>query len=257
MRLAAVVAAGLCAAVFAGRAAAAGSDTSISSNWSGYAATGTSATGAPTTFSVVSGTWVQPAVTCTPGQASWSAFWVGLGGFGQGSQALEQIGTDADCGADGRPVYAVWYELVPDAAVHVRLRVSAGDRLNAVVVVHGSEVILRLHNLTRNTVFTRKVSASALDLTSAEWIAEAPARCGGSGCNVLPLADFGTVTFTGAAAVGDGRPAPLASWTVNPIELLAGDRLTRAASYSGALPSAVGSDGGSFSIAYSDALPSP
>jgi hypothetical protein len=256
MRPALVLAAAVTAAL-AGTAAAARADNSISSNWSGYAATGTTASGAPTTFGVVAGSWVQPAVTCEAGRATWSSFWVGLGGFGEGSQALEQIGTDADCTAEGQPVYRVWYELVPDYAVHVRLRVDAGDHLSAVVVVHGTQVIVRLRNLTRDTVFTRKVTASVLDLTSAEWIAEAPSNCDGSGCSILPLANFGTVTFTGAAAVGDGRAAPLASWTVTPIELVAGDRLTRAPTGSGALPSPVGADGGSFSIAYTDELPAP
>ncbi len=258
MRVGVLLAAAACAAGFAGTASAAGNgSSSVSSNWAGYAVTGTNAAGGPTTFNVVSASWVQPAAKCTVGSARWSSFWVGLGGFGEGSQALEQIGTDADCASTGQPVYAVWYELVPDEAVHVRLKIDAGDHLNAVVVVHGSQVIVRLRNLTRNTVFTRTVTARALDLTSAEWIAEAPSTCGGAGCEVLPLANFGTVSFSGAAAVGDGKPAPLASWTATPIELLAGDRLSPAASYSGALPSAVGTDGGSFSISYSDELPAP
>lgn len=256
MRLAGLLAASVAAATFVGTAAAS-ADTSISSNWAGYAATGSTADGAPTTFSVVSGSWVQPAVTCVPGRATYSSFWVGLGGFGQGSQALEQIGTDSDCTADGAQVYGVWYELVPDFAVHVHLRLSPGDHLNAVVVVHGTQVIVRLRNLTRGTVFTRKVTAKVLDLTSAEWIAEAPSNCDGGACSILPLANFGTVTFGAAAAVGDGRAAPLSTWTVNPIELFAGDRLSPAPASTGALPSPVGPDGGSFSIAYSDELPAP
>ena len=255
MRLAVLLAAG--AAALAGTAAPANADTSISSNWAGYAATGTAANGAPTSFSVVSGTWVQPAVRCTPGQPSYSSFWVGLGGFDEFSQALEQVGTDADCSADGTAAYGVWYELVPDFAVHVHLRLSPGDRVNAVVVVHGNHVIVRLRNLTRGTVFTRTVKASALDLTSAEWIAEAPSNCDGTGCTILPLADFGTVAFSAAAALGDGHAAPLSSWTVTPIELFAGDRLSPAPTSTGALPSPVGADGGSFSISYSDELANP
>lgn len=256
MRIAALLAAAAGAAAFAG-AATASADTSISSNWSGYAATGTAADGTPTTFSVVSGSWVQPAVTCVPGQASYSSFWVGLGGFGEGAQALEQVGTDSNCRADGSQAYGVWYELVPDYAVHVHLRLSPGDHVSAVVVVHGTQVIVRLRNLTRGTVFTRKVTARVLDLTSAEWIAEAPSNCNGGACSILPLANFGTVTFSTAAAVGDGRAAALSAWTVNPIELLAGDRLSPTPTSTGALPSPVGPDGGSFSIAYSDELPAP
>src|SRR3954451_2790503 len=86
--------------------AAAATSTETSSNWAGYVTTGGS-------FSNVTATWVQPTVTCTPGVVSYSSFWVGLGGYGDGSQALEQIGTDADCTGSGRPVHSAWWEIVP------------------------------------------------------------------------------------------------------------------------------------------------
>src|SRR5271156_2413075 len=70
----------------------------MSSNWAGYAVTGTSKS--PVRFRTVSAHWVQPSVPCTSGQ-SYSGFWVGLGGYRQSSQALEQIGTDADCSSSG------------------------------------------------------------------------------------------------------------------------------------------------------------
>jgi hypothetical protein len=241
---------------FASTAGAATGDLSLSSNWAGYAVTGTEANGSPTSFSVVSGSWTQPIASCT-GAPTWSSFWVGLGGFDETSQALEQIGTDSDCDASGRPVYYVWYELVPEPPVQVRLKLSPGDRVSAVVVVHGTSVILRLRNLTRNTVFTRHSTVSTTDVTSAEWIAEAPSNCDGPSCDVLPLTNFGTVSFTGAATVGDGRAAPLASWTVTPIELVGDGRLAAMPASSGAVPSPVGADGGSFSISYSDELPAP
>src|SRR6266542_1976121 len=65
----------------------------VSTNWSGYAVTVSS-----TTFASVTGTWVQPTVDCSTatGQA-YSAFWVGLGGATDGSETLEQIGTDENC----------------------------------------------------------------------------------------------------------------------------------------------------------------
>lgn len=242
---------------FASSAGAATSDLSLSSNWAGYAVTGSEADGSPMTFSVVSGSWTQPAARCTAGTATWSSFWIGLGGYAETSNALEQIGTDADCDASGRPIYYVWYELVPQAPVQLRMKLSPGDHVTAVVVVHGTAVILRLRDLTRNTVFTRHLEAGTTDLTSAEWIAEAPSNCDGPSCIVLPLTNFGTVSFTSAAAVGDGHPAPLGSWTVTPIELLVGDRLAAMPSSTGAVPSPVGPDGGSFTISYSDELSAP
>ena len=76
-------------------------DTSVSSNWSGYAVAG-SAPDVSTTFTSVSGQWVQPTASCTSSRSTYSAFWVGLGGFSESSQALEQIGTSADCTASGK-----------------------------------------------------------------------------------------------------------------------------------------------------------
>src|SRR6478609_1709161 len=81
----------------------------VSSNWSGYAVTAPS-----TTYSSVTGTWVQPRLSCAAGESGTSsAFWVGLGGYDARSQALEQTGTSADCDEQGRPTYYAWYELVP------------------------------------------------------------------------------------------------------------------------------------------------
>src|SRR5215813_3261264 len=76
-------------------AAPAGADVfeSTSSNWAGYAVS--AADGAtPLAYSNVSGAWKQPTATCTDGTQSYSAFWVGLGGLADGSQALEQVGTE-------------------------------------------------------------------------------------------------------------------------------------------------------------------
>ena len=36
-------------------------------------------------------------------EPTYSAYWVGLGGGGQQSTALEQIGTQGDCSASGTP----------------------------------------------------------------------------------------------------------------------------------------------------------
>jgi len=58
-----------------------------SSNWGGYAVS------APRVkFKHIVASWVQPAATCKAGRRSYSATWVGLGGYHTGSAALEQIG---------------------------------------------------------------------------------------------------------------------------------------------------------------------
>ena len=63
---------------------------------------------------------------------------------------------------------------------------------------------------------------TAPDLTSAEWIAEAPATCSGSGrCAVLPLANFGSVDFVQAAATGSRHSGliPDPAWAATAISL--------------------------------------
>jgi hypothetical protein len=72
---------------------------------------------APVAYTSVSGSWVVPIASCSASPASFSAFWVGLGGFSETSQGLEQIGTESDCTPAGRATYGVWYELVPAASV--------------------------------------------------------------------------------------------------------------------------------------------
>ncbi|MCW3048381.1 MAG: hypothetical protein JWO74_2665 [Solirubrobacterales bacterium] len=171
-----------------------------STNWAGYAAEKNGLR-----FRRVAGTWIQPAVSCAPGQPGFSANWVGLGGFQQTSTALEQIGTEADCTASGKAVYSVWYELVPDTSKAIKLTVRAGDKVSASVAVRGHTVQLRLANRTRGTLFQKTLTAATVDTGSADWIVEAPAVCGaGGGCRPTPLANFGTTGFTAATATTSG-----------------------------------------------------
>src|SRR3954463_2068398 len=118
-------------------------DPQESSNWAGYAVARTDATsGAPTSFHAVSGSWTEPTARCSGAEKSYSAFWIGLGGASEGSKALEQIGTSADC-AGGARSYYVWYESVPAPSVKTTLKISPGDKMHAVVSVNGTTVILR------------------------------------------------------------------------------------------------------------------
>ena len=105
----------------------AGAGTETSSNWAGYAV----ANRKP--FTSVTGKWVQPVATCADLSSTYSAFWVGLGGFDDSSQALEQTGTEANCSAAGRATYTVWYELVPAGPVTVKMVVRPGDAISATV----------------------------------------------------------------------------------------------------------------------------
>lgn len=180
-------------AVLASAPAGALADTTMSSNWAGYAAHRVGQA-----FRRVSAFWVQPAVTCQGGQRTYSSFWVGLGGYSKKATGLEQIGTSLDCTASGQGVSWAWYELVPAPARPIGMAVRQGDRLGATVTVTGNQVTVRLQDLTRGESFTRRLTAQSIDVTSAEWIAEAPSACNDAGfCQGLPLANFGTANFTG------------------------------------------------------------
>src|ERR1700737_4151987 len=72
-------------------APAAPPNTSTSANWAGFAVHKPGVN-----FHKVTGTWVQPTASCTPGSQSYSAFWVGIGGYYLNSSALEQVGTEID-----------------------------------------------------------------------------------------------------------------------------------------------------------------
>jgi hypothetical protein len=221
-RLRSVLAAGVaCGAVAVVPAAAdAATVRSTSSNWAGYAIRKSG-----TTFRHVSGTWVQPAVDCTSGAGTYSSVWVGLGGYAKTSQALEQIGTEADCTATGRARYSTWYELVPDTSHSARIAVRPGDTLHASVAVSGRLVTLTIKNLTTGGAFTKVLRAQVVDTTAAEWIVEAPSLCTSlTACATTALAPFDTTTFTAARAVSStGHAGAVAdpAWTTVAIDLTA------------------------------------
>jgi hypothetical protein len=244
----------LAAAVVAAPAAA----ESTSSNWAGYAVMRDGVR-----FARVSGAWTMPRVDCSSAETRWSAVWVGLGGYTDNSPALEQIGTEADCDRSGRAHYSTWYELVPDVAHSARLRVHPGDRIAASVTVNGRRVRLRLSNRTTSRAFTRVLRADAIDLTSAEWIVEAPSACPGTsadeGCRIMPLADFGTTRITEARVVTtDGRSGTIDddAWDVEQIHLRShDDRFGPREPTAGATTGPLSPSGRAFTVRYSAVYP--
>lgn len=216
-RLAPALSALACAALAVPAAASAAS--TLSTNWSGYLAVPSASVGSR--FETVSGTWTEPAATCTTGRETYSAVWVGLGGAREGSDALEQVGTDADCARSGRAVYSSWYELVPAAPVDIRMAVRPGDQMAASVTVSGHVAVLRIRDLTTGARVSLVRAAANVDVSTAEWIVEAPSSCAAGGCRTLALTDFGTVTFTSATAVAHRHTGALldAHWSTVAVEL--------------------------------------
>jgi hypothetical protein len=222
------------------------------SNWAGYVVASSATT--KTTFSSVTGSWTEPAADCDAGFPSDSAFWVGLGGYT--GEHLEQTGTSADCSASGQAVYYVWYELVPAAQVSVNMTVQPGDRISAHVAVSGDNVTISISDVTRHTTFSKQLRMSSPTVSSAEWIAEAPSRCVSSAsrdCHILSLADFGSVTFTGASVSAGGRTGSITNGLgqVSALTLEAAPgfgRLYATAAQANASPGALSGHGSSFTV---------
>jgi hypothetical protein len=239
----------LVAAVLAGAmpsaAAAQSVNATTSSNWAGYVAGGT-------TFSSVSGTWVVP--TAKSDSEGYSATWVGLGGAGSSSSALEQVGTESDY-VDGEATYSAWYELVPKTPATLKLSVHPGDRVSAKVTVSGTQVTVSMSDLTTGKSVTKTLHMSDPDTSSAEWIAEAPSD---GGFGILPLADFGKVTFTHASATADGHTGSITDsrWTAEQVDMAGGHGFHGgrgiAVAAGAATTSSLSSAGSRFSITWSE-----
>jgi hypothetical protein len=227
--------------------------TAISPNWAGYVVTADA-----TTFTSITATWTQPRVTCTTAdQGAAVSFWVGLGGSTPGARALEQAGTASDCKASGASTYRAWYEVVPDAPIETTLQVAPGDTITASVnmLEGGSFALFQLKNRTRRTAVTVRVPlASPPDLSSAEWIAEAPTKCAGVLCLPVPLEKFGSVSFSRIAALGNGIGGTLThpGWSPASFQLVPSTVLVsgpnRPGPLPGAAPAGLTPDGSSFDV---------
>ena len=188
------------------------SNQAYSTNWSGYAATGS-------TYTSVSASWVQPAVTCSSGD-QYSAFWVGLDGYS--SSTVEQTGTEADC--DGKTAqYYAWWEMYPGASVEYSTTtypVKAGDHLTAsVTYTSPNSFTLTIDDTTWANPATTTQTLNGAARSSAEVIVEAP--CCTLFGGILPLADFGTASFTASQVNG----ADIGSF--NPTEIIMVDNFGR------------------------------
>ncbi len=259
MRLWLVVAA-IITATGAVSASAALADSTSSSNWAGYAVHRHGVS-----FRSVTGTWQQPKVRCAPGNATYSAFWVGLGGYSLNAPALEQTGTEVDCNANGRMVSSAWYELVPGPSMPIKLNVAPGDRVRATVTVAAHRATIRLEDLTRHRSFHKTVFAPRIDVSSAEWIVEAPSECvSAASCQTLPLANFASTRFRAAsvrATTGHAGTISDPAWGWTRITLTPGGRRfalngRNRASAVAAHPSSLLSSGSAFAVNY-QSMPMP
>jgi hypothetical protein len=212
-------------------------------DWAGYAVTGP-------VYSNVSGSWTEPAASCTANKVEQAAFWVGIDGYST-TNTVEQIGTDSDCTKGkgkkaGGPNYYAWYQMFPlsDVVLSQSLYpVAPGDSIAARVSVAGSTYTLTITDGSKWHFSTTQTPLVAPPNSSAEWIAEAPSSCNGTKCKVLPLANFGSITFTGASA--NGQAISWSGFTNYQINMT-----NKSGKKTKAQPSALGSGGTAFSVAW-------
>ena len=213
-------------------------------------------------FKHVTASWIEPTATCTQGSATYSAFWVGLGGVSQSARKLEQAGTEADCDSDGQAHYSAWYELVPAGPVTTKLAIAPGDRISTSVTVRGAYVTMSLRDDTTGARVLKRLHFPHADTTSAEWIAEAPSDCTGSSCRALPLTDFGSVNFMDASArIANGHTGTITdpAWATQAIALDEpmrsgfGERVFGPPELVSATPSVLDATGSSFSVSWTQA----
>ena len=172
-----------------------------STNWSGYDAVGGG-------FTSVVATWTVPSAKPSILDA-YSSFWVGIDGDGSGT--VEQLGTDSDS-VGGAAVYDVWYEMYPHWPKYVAMTIKPGDVMQASVVAGANGVFtLSITDKTTGQSFSVVEKMKRAKRYSAEVIAEAPWSGG-----VLPLADFGTVGFSGCAFNG----TPISAYNWNKIDMV-------------------------------------
>ena len=200
---------------------------STSRNWSGYAATGG-------TFSSVSATWIV--ATPDPKVAGIDATWVGIGGAN--TTDLIQAGTEATVNGDGTVTYDAWTETLPQSVRTVSLTVSGGDTVSVAITEQSAgSWLVEMKNVTTGKTYTTTIRYSS-SKSSAEWIQEAPSV----GRGIAPLDSFGTVKFSAASAVVNGRTQSLSGANAKAVTM------TNGAGQPLAVPSGIGADGASFSV---------
>lgn len=181
-----------------------------SGNWSGYVLpnylTGD-------LYTQASSTWTVPEVTYQ-GYVGVSSNWVGIGGFCEDpdcsteDETLIQLGTTGESVNATTSAYWAWYEMLPKASIPTKLKVKPGDVVTASLACKGkctgkASWKLELVDETTHKTWTKTVKYESPKL-SVEYIEEAPYSGG-----VLPLADFGTVTYT--SSIADGADADLST----------------------------------------------
>jgi hypothetical protein len=205
-----------------------------SSNWSGYAVTGTA-------FTQAKGSWIVPTVDCSAGGNTSASFWVGIDGWV--TRTVEQTGTDSDCD-HGKPKYYAWYEFLPKAGMTIKsVPIAPGDRMSAEIDYADPDFTVTTIDETTGAGFTIITQVPHAKRASAEWIAE---------MNGAHLSPFGIAAF-GLDNTGiDGTNAATDAAATSPISAFGNhvwqSVLVNRKGVPLASPSTLSSDGTSFTV---------
>ncbi|KAJ5224954.1 Concanavalin A-like lectin/glucanases superfamily [Penicillium chermesinum] len=180
-----------------------GAQVQYSNNWAGIVRENPPASA---TYTAVSATFTVPNPTATDNSGNMQAAsaWVGIDGDTY-TNAILQTGVDCYI-QDGQKSYDAWYEWFPNSAQNFDLDLTAGDVIVATVQSSSpSEGVAMIENKSTGQKVTKSLSAPSSTATlggqNAEWIVEDF----NSGNAMVPLVNFGKVTFTGAQAEADGE----------------------------------------------------
>jgi len=207
-----------------------------------------------TGFTQVQGSWIVTAVDCTKTPNTDSSEWVGIDGWT--SNTVEQIGTDADCNGK-TPFYYVWYEFYPlNTIVISDVSIAPGDKFSASVTYEGeNEYTVSITNDSTGQSFSKEVEFKGADgsgvppRNSAEWIEEMDGN---------ELSDFGVDSFgefyTGVSDGTDVATDSSISGGINAFGSAVQKSISTKNGSSGskdtAVPSALASDGSSFTVTW-------
>jgi hypothetical protein len=130
--------------------------------------------------------------------------------------------------------------------------------MTARIAVSGGSVSFVLQDVTSGGLFRKTIAMRMPDVSSAEWIAEAPARVTGGSHEIFPLADFGSVHFTGASATAGARIGAIADshWHHQAIDFMSAEGYDPVSSFlesssaAHGFPSALSRHGSSFWITW-------
>lgn len=165
--------------------------------------------------SAVSGTWVQPSVTCPSSGGANASVWVGLDGVL--SSPTERIGTLATC-VSGTAAYSAFWQVTPKADALHPISTSAvpvvpGDTVTASVTWNSATSEFELKITVAGHSFSKKTSQFTIRNTAECLVGAEPPHPGAA---PSPLANFGTVTFSSCTATigpsGSTVTGPLGSF---------------------------------------------